>query len=569
MAKVEWSRLGGDECEGVLGVLLLRRHPRARRVRPSQGDRGVDVYVPGPDGRSVFQIKSFTGRLTPARKRQINKSWTRFTDLVRERQLTVAEWHLVRPENATDEDEAYLAELTAEATWPCGWMGLDHCDELAASYPDVIDYYLRDGKDRLEATVRQHLVAAGFASRTKGDLIQPEASIPTLQAIHDAINSLDPHRYDFAVFHRPASVTDDHPDWPPLVALPDLVASAIRHEPIRAIVFNVFSRFDEASEERPVPLSFRVTADEDSAEGRAWRDFVDYGVATRQFIPVSDLHMDVPGGLGGRSAVGAVRVGPAAPDRVIDWTVSITGPEGKAIASVDLRGGPLTSGISARGSSLELVDPQGAVELEFRINHETLQSTYTLRHLPLFGKRPRAVLPGIRLVAAFHAPNAIQLAPAGGPPLSPPMALTGAPNPAFEQVLSVLEILATIQQRTHEPLVLPCPDRLADEVPTWERAARLVLGETLRGDWTPMTVGQVSGPEPALGDVVALECIRPLTVRVGGDEVPLGNVRESYSAARVDRVIRRDDADDELVLHVSPFGSSTCTIRLADAYVQG
>lgn len=65
MAKVEWSRLTGDECEGVLGVLLLRRHPHARRIRPSQGDRGVDVYAPGDEGWTVFQIKSFTGALTP------------------------------------------------------------------------------------------------------------------------------------------------------------------------------------------------------------------------------------------------------------------------------------------------------------------------------------------------------------------------------------------------------------------------------------------------------------------------------------------------------------------------
>ena len=89
-----------------------------------------------------------------------------------------------------------------------------------------------------------------------------------------------------------------------------------------------------------------------------------------------------------------------------------------------------------------------------------------------------------------------------------------------------------------------------------------------------MTVGLGSGPEAAVGDVVALEPIRPLAVRVDGDEVPLGNVHESYSAAKVDRVMtsaaastwssfRSEDADDRIVLHVSPFGSSTCTIRFA------
>ena len=162
---------------------------------------------------TVFQIKSFTGALTPSHKRQITKSWTRLVDLVQERRLKVVAWHLVRPENPTFEDENFLADLTSDATWPCGWMGLDHCDELAASYPDVIDYYLRDGKERLDNTVRQHLTAAGFANRTEGDPIEPEASVPTLQAIHDAINSIDPHyRYDFAVLERPSNVVVDDPD---------------------------------------------------------------------------------------------------------------------------------------------------------------------------------------------------------------------------------------------------------------------------------------------------------------------------------------------------------------------
>jgi hypothetical protein len=142
MARIEWSRLGSEECEGVLGILLLRRNRAAHRVRPAKGDRGVDVYVPGPDGWTVYQIKSFTQALTSSHKAQIQKSWDSFRVFVQENNLRIKEWFLLRPINATWPDEKFLEQLTGDAPWPCAWQGLDHCDELAAAYPDVIDYYL-------------------------------------------------------------------------------------------------------------------------------------------------------------------------------------------------------------------------------------------------------------------------------------------------------------------------------------------------------------------------------------------------------------------------------------------
>lgn len=45
---MEWTRLPGEEVEAVMAIMLCTKHPTAHRVRPSQGDGGVDVFVPGP-----------------------------------------------------------------------------------------------------------------------------------------------------------------------------------------------------------------------------------------------------------------------------------------------------------------------------------------------------------------------------------------------------------------------------------------------------------------------------------------------------------------------------------------
>src|SRR5260370_41611159 len=101
MARVEWSRLDPGDVEAVVGVMLRREHPRATRMKPSRGDRGVDIYVPGDGGWIVYQVKSFTGELTSSHKRQITNSWDEFRDFAAQRNLNVVAWYAVRPEIPT------------------------------------------------------------------------------------------------------------------------------------------------------------------------------------------------------------------------------------------------------------------------------------------------------------------------------------------------------------------------------------------------------------------------------------------------------------------------------------
>src|SRR4051812_7631284 len=60
VGRVEWAALEGGEVETVLANLLYNQHSRAVRVRPAQGDFGIDVIVPAtpaPEPWNVYQIK--------------------------------------------------------------------------------------------------------------------------------------------------------------------------------------------------------------------------------------------------------------------------------------------------------------------------------------------------------------------------------------------------------------------------------------------------------------------------------------------------------------------------------
>ena len=65
----------------------------------------------------------------------------------------MAEWYLTLPVNPTNENLEWLEGFTAGHGLLAQWRGLNFLEGLAADYPSVIDYYLRDGKDRLQAAL--------------------------------------------------------------------------------------------------------------------------------------------------------------------------------------------------------------------------------------------------------------------------------------------------------------------------------------------------------------------------------------------------------------------------------
>jgi len=140
----------------------------------------------------------------------------------------VTAWYLTLPLHPTNENLEWLGSFTSGYDLTVEWRGLNFLDGLAGTYPAVIDYYLRDGRDRLQAALESltavlrtsmrigpaAAVADGPAGSPTGPL-QPAEMAGTLRALHHALNEHDPHfSYDYSV----DSARPEVPDQPGLVA---------------------------------------------------------------------------------------------------------------------------------------------------------------------------------------------------------------------------------------------------------------------------------------------------------------------------------------------------------------
>ena len=231
------------------------------------------------------------------------------------RGLRVAEWYLTMPLNPTNENLQWLEGFTTGHGLLAQWRGLDFLEGLAADYPSVIDYYLRDGKDRLQAalesltTVLRTVMRAGpqAGAGEKAGALEPAEAVRTLAALHDALNEHDPHfAYDYSVDTVRPEVADQ----------PGLVAAVQEGDGKRWVTIKVLARCAESLVERPVPLSIRITAEPGSDLERDLEAFDKYGTPFTAPTGTTDAEIALPGGLGGTVTGGSVRIeAPAGPPR--------------------------------------------------------------------------------------------------------------------------------------------------------------------------------------------------------------------------------------------------------------
>lgn len=564
MARVEWTRLSGDEVESVLAILICREYVTAIRIKPSVGDGGIDLRVTQDTGISVFQIKSYTGKTTATRKKHIAKSLKAAKDYAAAIKMEIAEWVLIMPENPSKEALKWFDdELTAGFAAKCSWRGLDYVDGLAAKYPDVIDYYLRDGKDRLQAVVKDFLAVAG-ATNTD---VEPSSSIESIERIHSRLNRFDPHyRYDFSV---DALGVDGK--RPPVSVVPGLVGAVQVCSENTCITYKIIARFNEAVNERPIPGSMTFAAEPGSELEKQILDWVEFGVPLTD-VPVQNVIWGLPGGFGGDLGDAVVTIGnaPPAPGSGTQVSVRILDGDGTIVCSLDFLTEEVSTGLRQQGLRAVAHDmTSGLVRLEMRMKiGSPPRGTINLAVEDYAGRSPADMLRCFQFLSEVKPPRRMQLFLRNGPALAPPWDIPQNLLADGQGGLwcRLCADLATIQESVIERIGFPdlsgySQEELADSVESWNRAARILRGEPMSGTWSEVEMCLAAGqgelpPGPLQGAFVA-----DYSVRIANSVYPVGSVTMHVATLRQDETRPPVAHDDHVDVWVVPNGDDASTIR--------
>jgi len=493
-----------------------------------------------PGYKDNYQVKRFTAGLGDSQKAQIRASLTAARDTHNDtgNPVLIKKWLLTLPMDPSGPEMTWLAGAASRLKVPfeVEWRPLPFLEGLVTDYPEVIDYYLHDGHDRLKGLIADLRAVTQLPPAATGAAVEPGDLTGLLAPLLRALNRQDPHyRYEFEVTAKP----------PILFERPWLVASATDSQPEGYVTFHVYARYALAPQDRPIPVKFSVSGAELTPEAaEAVEAMLRYGrPVDLPAAAVRDLSIDMPGGLSIADASGGIKIGPtrSAADRPSRITWALIPPDSlQPVAQLvfDMEAptrGPL-GGMHVRGT-----DTTGVVAASITTDpptddHPAIRLSVTL--IDPEGKPIRQVLPGLRFAGHFARPNRLAFGPEYGPLTAADSLPLPEPPPALRsQVLLYAEALSTISEYANATITLPdLPVLTADDFATVVATAGMLRGEAAFGTWTAIP----AHPKPdqfdrSLYSVPGRVCTtQPLTVTVAGVEYNLGSAITYLPSARVE-----------------------------------
>lgn len=562
MARVEWAALEGGEAETVISNLLYNKYGRAVRVRPAQGDYGIDVLIPStpaPEPWDIYQIKKFATNLEPGHKTQIEKSFSRLLLGIVRRGFKISNWYLVMPLDPTPDNLTWFADLPEKAiklakkaktnpmtateegaarVWletpghQIEWKGLVFCEPLAAEFPYVVDHYLHGGAERLRAAVdsvasllRADMGAkASIASKGEGStaLMDPVDIVEHLTTLDSVLNT-DPHyTYGHSI----------GPNEPVILPETNLVAATVRGLPNdRWLTFKIYQRSAQSLDERPITIDATFQFDEDSPEKEAldlWKKF------GKPFEAKAIVTIDLPGGLGTDVEDALVKVPPPEGMSQFENRMRVVDPAGAVLGELSFAA-QSTVGQDKTGAWTSSADPSGTITSEgyFDLAADAKQNiSFTVQ--PLAGRPVADTAPAVRFASNLHAPNTLQISGPVGPFHS--FTALANPEPLVDPLVDrLVQALAVIQTRTAATLDIPDASKMTGiDLNRILRAARLIEGATLVMAWTSIQVDGVPKGTMEVGGHYRLATYEPLTVTINGADYQLGFVEHVLLSAVIE-----------------------------------
>jgi len=562
--RVDWGARDGNEIEAVLANLLYNKHGRAIRVRPGQGDFGIDIIVPATENVEpwdVYQVKKYAANLNASQKAKIVESFSRMLIGIVRQNLPINDWHLVTPldptvindlrgwfadlpeaaitraknlkkKPLTDDEEATVRAWLDTPGRTIEWEGLPFCDTLAAEYWYVVDYYLHGGRDRIRDATDSvaGLLAGDMKARERSTaepgegpaaLLEPSEIVGHLTLL-DSVLDTDPH---FIYGH------DISPNEPEVKYEQNLVAAAqLRLPNGRWLTFRIYQRSEQSLEERPFPMHLQFNFEDGSPEHAAFEHWKKYG---KPFEAPATFSADLPGGLGAENKDGIVSV--AAPHARDNFRLRmrVVAPDAVTLAELEFDMHS-TAGTDGQGAWAAGKDSSGVLENEGYYDvapGATQRVNFTLQALA--GQVAAAVQPAVRFARHLEAPNKIQLSGPVGL-FKDLIELSGAEGmvpPSIDRFVTSLE---TIQTRTNHVIRIPDVTQLTNgEVRMIHRAAALISGDIHVATWNQQTILGVEPGTIWAGAHLQIQVNIPLRVTIDGTEFELGTVEQTVLSAVV------------------------------------
>jgi hypothetical protein len=254
----------------------------------------------------------------------------------------------------------------------------------------------------------------------------------------------------------------------------------------------VYARYRDAPEDRPIPVNFSIVRTNLTPEAaEAVEQMLQYG--TPVSLPesaVTDVNIDIPGGLGINGGGGSIWLGPAhAIDAEPGRAVRAILPPGSADPEAQLTFvmEPATSGVSG-GIRVHGVDSAGVMDGTIIIDPPAgdgiRQVRLSVTVIDPKGKPVGQVLPGLRFMRQFRGPGRLAFgAEYSLLTTASAFSLSESSPTISATALEYVEALEAISRRSGKMILLPD----LTEVPEDEYKEIIGIGRVLRGEQSPLT----------------------------------------------------------------------------------
>ena len=502
---IRWDELGSQKYEDMVSVLLSRLHPDAQRIDGKGGDDGRDVQIVDERHGSIshaFELKSFTGRMTSVRRRQVVRSLTRAANLEPE------QWTLVVPIDPTPNELSWFRKIGMDYPFPMNWLGKTWLDEKMAAFADIRRYFLEGAEHEVISLLRELQGEQAIV-----------ADIPNvlgrLRTLRERLNGIDPYyRYEIATGKAATS------------NLPTDVSLSVIFEDIRV---DVYPKYKGASKDRPITVTLMVVVE---PEYELIQNSLDYGLgATIPSHLINSLVVDAPAGLGGIHT--AYEIDILSTNTKLDdpVTLSLDVMDGdRILSSCPVQLTQQTRGL--KGSIFTGADSTGWLEMNLTVNvaDREFAAKFRLEPKPIL---PSTIEPLLRWLTALQPERVLRVRwPEGSEVRSPIRTLF----PLDERLRRVIEAFAYLQSHTGIYWEIS-PTQIHEDGEDVVTAATLLKGEVIDLEWKSLhlSVGRWSPQLDELlnGQRSSLLLEHDRWLKLEEATIPIGRVRTHIESARL------------------------------------